>query len=342
MINKKSTFALVGCGAVAKKHLGSIAAMDNAILCAVCDTDEQLAARTGKDHGVPHFTDALEMARSVDVDVISVLTPSGMHSENVFALAPIARNILVEKPMALTTNHIDLMIEACRAHSTGLFVVKQNRCNRPIVKLREAIDQDRFGRLVLGTIRVRWSRDQAYFDSAAWRGTILHDGGVLANQAAHHIDMLLWMFGRCRSVYAATARKLVDIEAEETVALVLKFESGAVGIVEATTATRPKDLEGSISVLGEFGNVEVGGFSMNELKAWNFSHPEEDDDLTQMEWGKNPNTPYWNLTAYLQQVIASIDGETSIVADANIGRQTIAIVEAARVSATTGQEVKID
>ena len=141
----------------------------------------------------------------------------------------------------------------------------------PVVQLKKALDQGRFGKLIMGTVRVRWCRTQEYYDQDPWRGSWEFDGGVLCNQASHHIDLLEWMMGDIESVFAKGLTALADIEAEDTAVAVLKFRSGALGIIEATTATRPKDLEGSISILGELGSVEIGGFAANELKTWNFS-----------------------------------------------------------------------
>ena len=180
------------------------------------------------------------------------------------------------------------MIEACDAHGVKLFVVHQNRYNLPIVKAREALEQGRFGRLVLGTIRLRWMRDQAYYDSESWRGTWAHDGGVFMNQAVHHIDMLTWFMGSVESVRSMAATRLVKIEGEDTGVAVIRFNSGALGVLEATTAARPKDLEGSISILGEKGSVVIGGFFMNELVTWNFDDKRPVDDVVFEQYGKNP------------------------------------------------------
>src|SRR5205814_6206791 len=160
------------------------------------------------------------------------------------------KHIMVEKPMALTLTDADRMIAACDQAGIKLFVVKQNRFNVPVMKLREALEAGRFGRLVLGTVRVRWCRTQAYYDQDAWRGTWALDGGVLSNQASHHIDVLEWMMGDVDSVFAKSTTALVKIEAEDTAVVVLKFKSGALGVIEATTAARPRDLEGSVSILG--------------------------------------------------------------------------------------------
>ena len=191
-------------------------------------------------------------------------------------LVEYGRPIVVEKPMALRLEDADRMIDACDAHGVKLFVVHQNRYNLPIIKAREALAQGRFGRLVLGTVRLRWTRDQAYYDSEGWRGTWEHDGGVFMNQAAHHIDMLTWFMGHVESVRSMAATRLVKIECEDTGVAIIRFNSGALGVLEATTATRPKDLEGSISILGEKGSVVIGGFFMNELVTWNFADKRPD------------------------------------------------------------------
>ena len=174
--------------------------------------------------------------------------------------------------MALTLDDADAMIRACDAHGIKLFVVKQNRFNVPVVKLREALDAGRFGKLVMGTVRVRWCRHQDYYDQDAWRGTWALDGGVLSNQASHHVDLLEWMMGDVESVFAHGATALVDIETEDTaVVRAASSRNGALGVIEATTAARPRDLEGSISILGENGTVEIGGFAVNEMQTWNFT-----------------------------------------------------------------------
>ena len=160
------------------------------------------------------------------------------------------------------------------------------------MKLKEAIEKNRFGKMILGTVRVRWCRDQSYYNQDSWRGTWKLDGGVLTNQASHHIDLLEWMMGEVESVFAYSSRALVDIEAEDTAVVTLKFKNGAIGVIEATTATRPKDLEGSISILGEGGTVEIGGFAVNEMKVWNFVKPEKGDKEVIDNYSVNPPNVY--------------------------------------------------
>ncbi|HDK17127.1 MAG TPA: Gfo/Idh/MocA family oxidoreductase, partial [Nitrospirae bacterium] len=231
-------FALVGCGRIAKRHSELLGhkQIKGAELVAVCDIVEEKALKIGKQFGVPHYRDMDEMMEKEPVDVAVVLTESGLHAEHVINLAKHGRHIMVEKPMALTLDSADAMIQACDRNNIKLFVIKQNRFNVPVVKLREAVEAGRFGKLVMGTVRVRWSRDQAYYDQDPWRGTWEMDGGVLSNQASHHVDMLEWMMGDVESVFAKSMTALVDIETEDTAVVLLKFRNGALGIVEATTA----------------------------------------------------------------------------------------------------------
>ena len=163
------------------------------------------------------------MMEKEQIDAVSVLTPSGLHAKHVLNLVKY-KSIYWLKTMALTLDDADAMIRECAENHIKLFVVKQNRCNVPVKKLHEALEAGRFGKLVLGTVRVRWCRTQDYYDQDAWRGTWAYDGGVFANQASHHIDLLEWMMGEVDTVFARSATALVNIETEDTVVL-LNFET---------------------------------------------------------------------------------------------------------------------
>ncbi len=274
-------FALVGCGRIAQRY-GEILGgglVSGARLAAACDIRPDRAAAFAARYRVPVYDEMHRMlaARGAEIDAICILSESGNHARHCLELASYGRTLVIEKPMALSVEDADAMIEACERRGVRLCVVKQNRYNLPVRALRKALEAGRFGKLVMGTVRVRWSRDQQYYDQDAWRGTWAMDGGVFANQASHHIDLLEWMLGEPESVYAYSRTALVDIETEDTGIAVIRFRNGALGIIEATTATRPKDLEGSLSILGEKGTVEIGGFAVNELKTWNFCEPQPDD-----------------------------------------------------------------
>ena len=207
----KLRFALVGCGSIAKKHAHVLREyLEDAEIGAFVDLDLSRSQAFSAKYGAPAFASVGDMMREIGdgIDVFSVLTPSGAHCGNVLELAGYGRPIVVEKPLALRLDDADRMIEACDAHGVKLFVVHQNRYNPPIVKAREALEQGRFGRLVMGTVRLRWTRDQAYYDSESWRGTWAHDGGVFMNQAVHHIDMLSWFMGSAETVRSMAATRL--------------------------------------------------------------------------------------------------------------------------------------
>lgn len=335
----KIRIALIGCGAIAGKHVTAVSRIDNAEIVGAFDINPESVRSFSEKHSIPAFADIGEMVKKTDPDVFDIMTPSGAHAGNFFDLLRYNRHFVVEKPLALRLDDIDRILEECDRRGLKIFVVKQNRFNPPVQKLREAIEKGRFGKLVMGTIRVRWSRDQAYYDQKSWRGTWAYDGGVLTNQASHHIDMLIWMIGDVDSVMAKTATRLVRIEAEDTGIAILKFKNGALGVVEATTATRPKDLEGSISILGEKGSVEIGGFFMNELKTWNFSEPDEMDREVWERFSKVPAEPAWNHTEFFKDVVGSLNSERKGLIDGLEGRRSVELINAIYESAETGKEV---
>jgi predicted dehydrogenase len=275
-------------------------------------------------------------------DAVVVLTESGNHAAHTVALAPYGKHIVVEKPMALTLDDADSMISACDRHGVKLFVVKQNRFNVPVVKLREALESNRFGKLVLGTVRVRWCRRQEYYDQDSWRGTWALDGGVLTNQASHHVDLLEWMMGDVDSVFARSCTALADIEAEDTAVVLLRFRSGALGIVEATTATRPRDLEGSISILGERGTVEIGGFAVNRMDVWEFEDAMPQDDDVRTKYSVNPPNVYgFGHQAYYEHVVDCIENDRRQLVDGLEGRRSLELISAIYESIETGREVDL-
>lgn len=337
-------FALVGCGRISKRHaqlLGS-GQIEGAKLVAVCDTSAEKAQRLSAEYSVPWFADYNQMMKAVDIDVVTVLTESGNHEKHVLELAKFGKHIVVEKPMALTLAGADRMIAACDRAGIKLFVVKQNRFNVPVQKLRQALEEGRFGKLVMGTVRVRWCRDQSYYDQDGWRGTWAYDGGVLTNQASHHIDLLEWMMGDVESVFAMSRTALVNIEAEDTAVVTVRFANGALGVIEATTATRPVDLEGSISILGEKGTVEIGGFAVNELKVWKFvSEAPGDKDVFKAYSVNPPNVYGFGHKVYYDHVVDCINGGRPHLVDGLEGRRSLELITAIYESIETGREVSL-
>lgn len=337
-------FALVGCGRIAKRHseLLGLNQIPHACLAAVCDIKHDRAKAIGERMMVPHYTDMHEMMQKESVDVVVVLTESGLHADHVIDLAPHGKHIVVEKPMALSLADADRMILACDRAGVKLFVVKQNRFNVPVVKLREALEYGRFGKITMGTVRVRWSRSQQYYDQDSWRGTWAMDGGVLANQASHHVDLLTWILGEPISVFAMAKTALANIEAEDTAIVLVKFANGAFGVIEATTAIRPKDLEGSISILGEKGAVVIEGFAVNQMRTWDFVDPLPDDKDVMVSYSVNPPNVYgFGHQAYYDHVVDSILNNSPQLVDGLEGRKSLELISAIYESIETGREVTL-
>lgn len=334
-------FAIMGCGRIAVRHCEILSNADFGELVAVCDIIPQRAQDYSKKYDVPWFEKVLDMLSEVQPDVLCILTPSGLHGAHILEVSPHIENIVVEKPMVLSVSEADQVIQQCEKQQNRLFVVMQNRFNRPVVKLRQALIEGRFGELVLGTVRVRWSRNQAYYDLADWRGTWAMDGGVITNQAAHHLDLLEWMMGPAETVSAYATTQLVNIEVPNTAVATIQFKSGALGVIETTTATRPKDLEGSLSILGHKGTVEIGGFAVNKIRHWEFDPALPEDQEVISRYSVNPPNVYgYGHAMYLSHVADCILNGQPLLVDAREGRRRIEFIEAIYEAARTGQRVR--
>lgn len=342
---KEYKFGLVGCGRISSKHIDAIKNIPNAKLTAVCDINEDRAKAVSEKAGLDkYFLSYDEMLQNEDIDIVNILTPSGLHPEHTIDIVKkYKKHIIVEKPMALKLSDADNMIRICDLNSVRLFVVKQNRYNLPVTRLRQAVENGEFGKIFMGSVRVRWSRDQKYYDQDDWRGTWKLDGGVLANQASHHIDLLEWMLGTPVSVMARTETYMSDIEVDDTAAAIIKFENGAMGIIEATTATRPSDLEGSLSILGEKGTVVIGGFAVNKMETWNFAgQGSREREKVITEYAENPPNVYgFGHIRYIEHVLDSIENNKQALVDGLEGRKSLELINAIYESAETGREVNL-
>ncbi len=339
---KKLKFGIVGCGRIFKKHYEAVRDIENAELIAVCDINENKARDAGKMSGVPYYYNYDEMLSKEIIDVVNILTPSGMHPMHTIDIVKkYKKHIVCEKPMALKLEDADEMIKVCDHYGKKLFIVKQNRFNKPVIKLREALEAGRFGKLTLGTVRVRWCRTQDYYNQDAWRGTWALDGGVITNQASHHIDLLEWMMGEPVSVMAKNNTYLADIEVDDTSLAIVTFKNGAMGVIEATTAVRPRNIEGSLSVMGEKGSVVIGGFAVNKMETWQFSDETEEESQTILkEYAEMPPNVYgFGHKRYLENVIDSLNSNGAALVDGLEGRKSIELINAIYESAETGREV---
>ena len=339
---KKLKFAIVGCGRISKNHLEALASCNlSSELVAVCDLIPEKAKEKSEKYKVPFYTDYHKMMEShPEIDVVNIATPTGMHARHVIDISRHGENIIVEKPMALRVEDCDAMMKACADNKCRLFVVQQNRFNKAVQAARKALDSGRFGKQVLGTVRVRWKRTQKYYEQDNWHGTWALDGGVMSQQASHHLDLLQWFMGPIDTMQCISATTLLDIEVEDTAVATFRFKSGALGAFEATVASRPEDLEGSLNLLGENGSVILGGFAVNKIVYWKFENPLPEDEATIKEFSVDvPNVYGLGHTPYLNNVIEAITQNKPGLVEGSEGKKNIQILTALYESAATGGTV---
>jgi len=342
--NSKLKFGVVGCGRVSDNHLAALTSGGlEAQLVAVADVDEAKANSKAEKYQVPFYTDYHQMLKMhPEIEVINVATPTGYHARHIIDLAQYGRHLIVEKPMALRVADCDLMMKACKKSHRRLFVVKQNRFNPAVVAARAALDAGRFGKLVLGSVRVRWRRLQHYYEQDHWHGTWALDGGVMSQQASHHLDLLQWFMGPIKNMQCRTATRLLDIEVEDTALATFEYASGALGAFEATVATRPEDLEGSLSILGEKGSVILGGHAVNKIVYWRFAEERPEDAGIKEQFSQDVANVYGRgHTPYLANVIEAIRQNKPALVEGPEGKKNIQILTALYESAArNGRLVK--
>ena len=342
ILGRKIRFALIGCGRIAKNHFGALAAhADRAELVAVCDSASDALETATRTTGAPGFTTLRELLLESDADIVALCTPSGLHPEQSIEVAEAGRHVMTEKPMATRWADGKRMVAACDANGVRLFVVKQNRRNATLQLLKRAIDANRFGKIYTVAVNVFWSRPQSYYDSARWRGTWEFDGGAFMNQASHYIDLLDWMIGPIESVQAYTATLARDIEVEDSGVMLVRWRSGAMGTVNVTMLTYPKNLEGSITVLGEKGSVRIGGVAVNEIQHWEFAEPHEDDEQVKSASYQTTSVYGFGHPLYYDNVISVLRGEAEPETDGREGLKSLEVLIAAYLSARDGHRVAL-
>lgn len=344
MIDGRLGFAQIGCGRVSRNHLDTLARPDfPGMLVAVCDVvaakAEEKSARYG---GVPAYSSYAEMlSKHPEIDVVDIATPTGLHARHAIDALEAGRHVVVEKPMALRVEDATAMIRAARKARRRLFVVQQNRFNVAIQAARKALEEGRFGTLVMGTVRVRWKRDQSYYEQDDWHGTWALDGGVMAQQASHHLDLLRWFLGDVESVRCDAATRLLDIEVEDTAAATLRFTSGAIGIFEATVCARPDDMEASISLLGEKGSAIIAGKAVNQIVHWKFEESRPDDaEIVARSSSEIPDVYGHGHGPYLRDVAESILAKRPALVEGAEGLKNVRVLSALYESAACGGDRK--
>jgi UDP-N-acetyl-2-amino-2-deoxyglucuronate dehydrogenase len=338
---KPVRLALLGCGRISQNHFDAIKKVPELKLVAVCDEVSERANAAGAAHGVKSYDDYALMLKDVECDVVTICTPSGLHSKHGIAAARAGKHVITEKPMSITLEQADALVDACDKAGVSLFVVKQNRLNPAIQLLKRAVDNGRFGRIYLANTTVRWQRPQSYYDAAPWRGTWEFDGGAIMNQASHYVDLIQWLLGPVESVIAKTATQARRIEAEDSGVAVLKFRSGALGVVEVNVLTYPQNWEGSISIMGEKGTAKVGGTAVNKVEHWAFAEPHPDDAHVQASATSPPSVYGFGHEGYYRNVLAVLSGAAKPETDGRAGRKSLELILGIYESAKTGREIPL-
>lgn len=339
---RKIRAAVVGCGRIAKNHFGSIAAHANDIeLVAVCDIDQEVLAAGSKQYGVKGYLQLEEMLQKEQLDLVALCTPSGLHSTQAQMAARCKVNVMTEKPMATRWHDGTSMVKACDEAGVRLFVVKQNRRNATLQLLKNAVEKERFGRIYMVNINVFWTRPQEYYDSAKWRGTWEFDGGAFMNQASHYVDLVDWLIGPVESVQAYTGTLARNIEVEDTGVVSIKWRSGALGSMNVTMLTYPKNLEGSITIIGETGTVRVGGLAVNEIQHWEFADADPDDERVKSASYETTSVYGFGHPLYYKNVIDVLRGQAEPETDGREGLRSLEMLIATYMSARDGKRVSL-
>lgn len=340
--DRKINIALVGCGRIAKNHLQAIEQhKDRLNLTAVCDTDAEALQQAMTQYDVAGYSDIDELLVHCNADIVALCTPSGLHPVQAIKVARSGRHVLTEKPMATRWEDGLNMVKACDEEQVRLFVVKQNRLNATLQLLKNAINQGRFGNIYMANINVFWTRPQDYYDQGGWRGTWEFDGGAFMNQASHYVDLLHWLLGPVESVQAMMGTLARKIEAEDSGVMNVRWRNGAMGSVSVTMLTYPKNLEGSITILGENGSVRVGGVAVNEVQHWEFADQRPEDEEIKNASYQTTSVYGFGHPLYYNNVINSMQGLEQPLVDGREGLTSLELLIAAYRSASEGKTIQL-
>ena len=342
IIDRPIKVALIGCGRISGKHIEAIQKYKSDLeLVAICDTDEDVLNGVSSNLDVQSFSSLDNALKISGADLFVICTPSGLHPKQVIQCAYAGKHVMTEKPMATRWKDGLEMVKACDRAEIFLFVVKQNRYNSTLRLLKNTIENKRFGRINSVQINVFWTRPQEYYDSAAWRGTWEFDGGALMNQASHYVDLLDWLIGPIESVQAMIGTLSRNIEVEDTAVLNIRWRSGTLGSMAVSMLTYPKNLEGSITILGEKGTAKVGGVAVNEIEHWTFEDGQDESNLIEDANYKTASVYGHGHVAYYQNVIDSLRGKDIPATDGREGLRSLELLIASYLSARSGDLVTL-
>lgn len=342
-------YALIGCGRIAVNHVKAVANNDLDFV-AMCDIDDSKFDVMLEKAGCGDFPEAKRYAdykqlleENPDIELVAIATESGKHAEIALDCIDAGKNVIIEKPMAMSIADADEIIRRAEEKGVKVSACHQNRFNVAVRKMREALEAGRFGRLSHGSIHVRWNRNRDYYNQAPWRGTWEQDGGCLMNQCIHGIDLLRWMMGdEVVEVYGTTRQQFHDyLEAEDVGMAVVKFANGAIGTIEGTTNVYPRNLEETLYLFGSDGTVKIGGTSTNNIDVWDFADETEADEANKGLAEQTSNVYGNGHTALYADVVDAIENDRAPYVDAVAGRNALEMILAIYKSQKTGESVHL-
>ncbi len=364
MLNKsnnnssKINIAIIGCGRISKKHIKAIIGeYRRCELVAICDNNMDRIENTNTfykeqiiKNNFPYkalkiynlYQDLINdhIKNKIFLNLVVLATPSGLHPLQTKIAASSGINVCTEKPMALNLNDAEEMIKVCKKCSVKLFVVKQNRFNSTLQILKKKVDEKKFGKIAIVDINVFWQRPQSYYDQDEWRGTAKLDGGALLNQASHYVDLLEWIIGPLEGLYAMISTISRKIEVEDTAVLQLKWKNGTLGSMSVTMITYPKNIEGSITIIGDKGSAKVGGIAVNEFEYSYFEDDKNEKNLN--EYNYKPDSVYgFGHNLYYQNMLDNLINNREAICDGDSGLSSIKIINAAYKSAKEKKFINI-
>lgn len=350
----KLRICLIGCGRISFKHAEAYANnFDSLEVVGFCDLLEERAKKTRQKYyeflqskgieikrEIPIYTDYIKMLKEQDTDIVDIATFSGCHAQQTLVALDFGKHVIVEKPMALSIEDADKMIQKAREKKKVLAVCLQNRFNKSVQKLKKTIESGKFGKILYGVANIRWNRNNEYYKQDAWRGTWEQDGGALMNQCTHNIDLLQWIINSdVDEIYGDIETFLRPIEAEDTGFALLKFKNGARGIIEGTTCVWPSNLEETLSIFGETGTAVLGGTSVNKIVVWRV--PEEDEKEVIEKFAENPDNVYgFGHTPLFRDVIEAIKSGRDPLVTGEQGKKSLEIILGTYKSALEKRPVK--
>ena len=339
-------YCLIGCGRISPNHIQAALNNDLEIL-GICDIIPEKMAEKKEMYpdikDVHEYTDYIEMIEKEKPELVAICTESGKHAK--IALDVIKRdiNVIIEKPIALSLDDAQEIIDEAKKHHVKVCANHQNRFNKSIQKMREAVEDGKFGKLLHGAAHIRWNRGKSYYDQAPWRGTWAQDGGCLMNQCIHNIDLLRWMMGdEVDEVIAITDQLEHDyLEAEDLGLAIVKFKNGAYGLIEGTTNIYPKNLEETLYLFGEKGTVKAGGSSVNRIETWRFDDCEDEQAVIDEYQEVHKNVYGLGHTPLYKDVINAIENDTEPLINAEAGKRALELVLAIYKSSKEKKPVKL-